>query len=87
MFVLIQPLSVKSLIFFISVAVISPGPLFPTTTSASTKGWDRENSQQSVPSFEEIQRMEEEKEKHARVMWNIHLFSYRLSLRSEKTTK
>lgn len=47
--------------------VISPGPLFPTTTSASSKGWDRENSPQSVPSFEEIQRMEEEKEKHARL--------------------
>ena len=74
MLALIQPLSVKGLIFFyLSVAVISPGPLFPTTTSASSKGWDRENNPQSVPSFEEIQRMEEEKEKHSRVMWNVHL--------------
>ena len=62
--------------------MISPGPLFPTTTSASSKGWDRENSPQSVPSFEEIQRMEEEKEKHARVMWNVYLllFFYRAAV-------
>lgn len=46
-------------------AVISPGPWSPGTTSASSKGWDRENSQQNVPSFEEIQRLEEEKEKQA----------------------
>ena len=66
--------------------MISPGPLFPTTTSASSKGWDRENSPQSVPSFEEIQRMEEEKEKHARVMWNVYLFFF-LSRRSNKATE
>ena len=70
--------------FYLSVAVISPGPLFPTTTSASSKGWDRENNPQSVPSFEEIQRMEEEKEKHARVMWNVHLFFYRAAVKRQQ---
>lgn len=48
-------------------AMISPGPWSPVTTTATSKGWDRENSQQDVPSFEEIQRMEEEKENQARV--------------------
>lgn len=50
--------------------MISPGPWSPATTTAAGKGWDRENSQQNVPSFEEIQRMEEEKEKQARVINN-----------------
>ena len=52
---------------FFSSAMISPGPWSPVTTTATVKGWDRENNQQNVPSFEEIQRMEEEKEKQAMV--------------------
>ena len=55
---------------FSSLAVISPGPWSPVTKTASAKRWETENSQQNVPSFEEIQRMEEEKEKQARVRLN-----------------
>ncbi|CAH3157868.1 unnamed protein product [Porites evermanni] len=48
-------------------SVISPGPWSPVTKTASAKRWETENSQQNVPSFEEIQRIEEEKEKQARL--------------------
>ena len=47
--------------------MITPGPWSPVKPTASSKGWDREKNQQHVPSFEEIQRIEEEKEKQARV--------------------
>ncbi|XP_058959916.2 GRB10-interacting GYF protein 2 isoform X2 [Pocillopora verrucosa] len=50
-----------------SPSIIAPGPWSPVTTTSAGKGWDTENSQQNVPSFEEIQRMEEEKEKQARL--------------------
>ena len=58
--------------------MISPGPWSPVTKTASAKRWETENSQQNVPSFEEIQRMEEEKEKQARVRLNSFPFSSKM---------
>lgn len=62
--------------------MISSGPWSPVTKTPSTKRWETENSQQNVPSFEEIQRMEEEKEKQARVRLDSFLAEAKCLMKS-----